>query len=262
MRKSIGLLCVSLLGTLGLARPCAAEQFDAGTAFKDVKLYFTAPVRWDARDWMYFGGTLLAIGASHALDDNVRTHFAIGERAVLDGKDPHSTRDALPAAALVAGTFAYAVLIDDEAGRVESYSMLEAAGLSSVTTMALKYVAGRERPNETTDENAWRNSGSSFPSLHASAAFAIGTVFAESGGDEYRWLRRFIGYGVAGATAYIRVHDNVHWLSDTVAGAAIGIATAHFVLNRREARAGGAGEVSVAPMQGGGVMVSYRVALR
>jgi membrane-associated phospholipid phosphatase len=39
---------------------------------------------------------------------------------------------------------------------------------------------------------------------------------------------------VAGATAYVRVKENVHWTSDTVAGAALGIATARFVLNRRE----------------------------
>jgi membrane-associated phospholipid phosphatase len=44
---------------------------------------------------------------------------------------------------------------------------------------------------------------------------------------------------VEGATGYVRVNENVHWLSDTVAGAALGIATARFLLNRQsvEARA-------------------------
>ena len=76
----------------------------------------------------------------------------------------------------------------------------------------------------------------SFPSVHVSAAFAIGTVFAESGNDEYRWIRRIIGYGIAAGTSYVRVRENVHWLSDTVAGSALGIATARFVLNRQEAQ--------------------------
>jgi membrane-associated phospholipid phosphatase len=79
----------------------------------------------------------------------------------------------------------------------------------------------------------WRQGSDSFPSVHASAAFAIGTVFAESGNDEYRWIRRILGYGIAAGTAYIRVRENVHWLSDTVAGSALGIATARFVLNRQ-----------------------------
>jgi membrane-associated phospholipid phosphatase len=90
--------------------------------------------------------------------------------------------------------------------------------------------------------------------LHTTAAFAIGTVFAESGGDEYRWARRFIGYGIAGGIAYTRLHDNQHWLSDTVAGAALGAATARFTLNRREARAH-RWDVSLMPAQGGGVML-------
>ena len=68
--------------------------------------------------------------------------------------------------------------------------------------------------------------------MHASAAFAIGTVFAESGDEEHRWLRRTLGYGIAGATAYARLHDNVHWFSDVVAGAAIGFSTARFVMHR------------------------------
>ncbi|MBS0397380.1 MAG: phosphatase PAP2 family protein [Proteobacteria bacterium] len=179
----------------------------------------------------------------------------------MDGKDPHSLRDAVPAAAIVAGTFAYAWWIDDERGAGETFSMLEAAGFSAVSTEVLKFAAGRKRPNETTNANDWRNSGSSFPSLHSSAAFAIGTVFAESGSDDYRWIRRFIGYGMAGATAYVRMKDNVHWLSDTIAGAAIGIATARFVLNRRGSSSS-AGQWPVSPGERGGLTLSYNVPLR
>jgi membrane-associated phospholipid phosphatase len=79
-------------------------------------------------------------------------------------------------------------------------------------------------------------------------------VFAESGNDEYRWIRRIIGYGVAGATAYVRVDENVHWLSDTVAGAALGIATAKFVLNRQDAQS--RGTVQFQPVKNGW-LISY-----
>jgi membrane-associated phospholipid phosphatase len=238
----------------------AAEQFDVHTVLEDAKLYVTAPVRWDENDWLSFGGTLLAIGASHALDGRVRDHFATGSKAILNGEDPNSLRQAIPAALIVAGTFAYATFEDDSEGRVETYIMLEAAGFSAATTEVLKLGAGRERPNETTDVNEWRAGGSSFPSLHVSAAFAIGTVLAESGNDEYRWIRRVIGYGIATATMYARLHDNVHWLSDTVAGAAIGISTAHFTMHRREQRDHG-GKWSFSPTEHGGAMLSYTVPL-
>ena len=240
------------------AAPACADGLGPGDFFHDAGLYFTAPLRWDEQDWMYFGGTLAAIGAAHAFDDNVRNHFA-GPHPVLNGQDPNSTRDAIPAAALFAGTWLVSTVIGDEFGKGESYTMIEAGIFSSVTVEGLKFAAERARPNSTLSANDWRAGGSSFPSLHASAAFAIGTVFAESGDDEYRWIRRFIGYGVAGATGYLRLHDNAHWLSDVVAGAAVGIATAHFSMNRRADRVEHLQglNLSVTPIMGGGLELNF-----
>lgn len=229
----IFLSCAMLLG-VAEATKCRADGVTVQSALEDTKLYFTSPLRWDEEDWLYFGGALVAIGASHEFDQRVRDHFATGSNAVLNGADKNSLRDALPAVGLIAGTGLYAAFIRDRDGYTETWSLLEAGLFSTVTSEALTYAAGRERPDATTSPNQWREGGDSFPSVHTSAAFAIGMVFAESGNDEYRWIRRIVGYGIAGATGYIRVRDNVHWLSDTVAGAALGIATARFVLNRRE----------------------------
>lgn len=266
MRKSI-LLISALIGFASLlasggchAEDLNAEEFTAKDVLQDAKLYVTAPLRWDVNDWVYFGGALAAVGAAHAFDGDVRRHFAVGGRAVLNGQDTNSVRDAIPAAAVVAGTWAVAALIGDHAGEIESYTMLEAAGFSLVTAEGLKFAAGRERPNETTHVNEWRDGGTSFPSVHATAAFAVGTVLAESGGDDYRWIRRIVGYGMATATAYARLHENVHWLSDTVAGAAVGIATARFAMNRREERAR-RWNLSVAPMAGGGTQLTWNMNL-
>jgi membrane-associated phospholipid phosphatase len=150
-----------------------------------------------------------------------------------------------------------AALLGDKDGYEEGRAMIEAGGLTVLSTTLLKYAAGRSRPDETSNVNDWRTSGSSFPSLHASAAFAVGTVFAESGNDSDRWMRRLIGYGVGLATSYARMHGDVHWFSDTVAGAALGIATAQFTMNHRdERRLNRAGEfsASVAPLPGGAML--------
>jgi membrane-associated phospholipid phosphatase len=95
--------------------------------------------------------------------------------------------------------------------------------------------------------------------MHVSTTFAVGTVLAESGSDRYRWLRRGIGYGLAGATAYARLDHNAHWLSDTVAGAALGIATAQFTIQRRDQHLHRSA-VMVIPMQGG-AMLTYSLRL-
>jgi membrane-associated phospholipid phosphatase len=211
----------------------ASDAFSAKEALEDTKQYFTAPLRWDGEDWIYFGATLAAVGVSHEFDTRARTHFA-GNTPLNGGQDKNSLRDALPSVAIIAGTAFAAGVARETEGYRETWELLEAGVFSTATGELLSLAAGRERPDATTSPNQWRQGGDAFPSVHVSAAFAIGTVFAESGNDEYRWIRRILGYGVAAGTGYLRMKENVHWLSDTVAGAALGIATARFVLNREE----------------------------
>lgn len=232
-RTLYSLACLLTLSILACT-PGNASPLDARAAVKDAGLYFTAPLRWDAQDWTWFGATALAIAAAHEYDDNVRAHF--GDTVATANKDPHSTRDWAPAAAMIGLTWASATLLDSRDGHEESKAMVEAAAFSAVTTEVLKLAAGRRRPFETHRVDDWRNSGNSFPSSHASLTFAIGTVLAESGNEDFRWVRRALGYGVASAVAYSRVHDGAHWLSDTVAGAALGIATGRFVTHRADER--------------------------
>lgn len=250
----------STLLLCGRPSPSRADDFTLGDVLTDTRQYFTAPLRWDESDWLFFGGSLTAIAVAHEFDGRVRAHFAPAGAAGLTAADTNSLRDAIPAASLVAGTWLLSKVTNDSFASTEAYTMVEAAGFSSVTAEALKYAAGRERPDQTTDPNDWRAAGSSFPSLHATAAFAIGTVFAESGNDDYRWFRRVVGYGMAGATAYLRVHGNQHWLSDTVAGAALGIASGRFATHRRLERAN-VWNLSFAPSPDGGLMMTFGMIL-
>ncbi|MEJ1962022.1 MAG: phosphatase PAP2 family protein [Gammaproteobacteria bacterium] len=246
----------SLLAGLVLTAPCSAESGlaqEAHDALEDTVRYFAAPLHWNEGNWFQFGASVAAIAAAHEFDDNVRNHF-VSSSTVLDGKDPHSSRDAIPVAAMLVGTWAFAALLQDRDGFEEGRTMLESGALAALSTSIFKFAAGRRRPNETTQVDDWRQSGSSFPSLHVSAAFAIGTVLAESGNDEYRWARRGIGYGLALATGYARLHDNAHWLSDTVAGAALGIATAQFTMNRNDDRRRQV-SLNVVPTDGGAILM-------
>jgi membrane-associated phospholipid phosphatase len=235
-----------------------ADDFTFGDLLSDAGSYFTAPLRWDGSDWMFFGGSVAAIAVAHDFDSRVRAHFAPAGAAGVTGSDTNSVRDAIPAASLVVGTWLVSEITNDSFANTEAYTMLEAAGFSTVSAEAFKFAAGRERPDQTTDSNEWRAGGSSFPSLHSTAAFAVGTVFAESGNDDYRWLRRVVGYGMASATAYLRLHDNQHWLSDTVAGAALGIATGRFSTHRRLQRAHD-WNLSVTPSEYGGIKLTFNM---
>jgi PAP2 superfamily len=245
--------------TLGIlvATPCAADPSSIRGAIEDTKLYFTAPLRWDEGDWLQFGGSLAAIGIAHEYDATVRDHFV--SDADVGSKDSNDLRDAAPLAAMVAGTWVAASLWDDQAGFKEGRVMLEAGALAALSTTLFKFAAGRSRPNETTQVDDWRSGGDSFPSMHVSTTFAVGTVLAESGSEDYRWLRRGIGYGLAAATAYGRLDSNAHWLSDTVAGAALGIATAQFAMQRRDQHPGRLA-LMVVPVEGG-LVLTYSLQL-
>jgi len=250
--KQIKPLCVvALLPFVGITSQALAD--DDHSLLDDARMYVTAPIRWDARDWLYAGGAVAAIIASHHYDDQVRDHFITPSP---DVHDKHSTRDALPAAAVLAGTWALSWAWDDPAGYREARNMVEASTFSLATAYVVKQVAHRDRPNVTADSNSWKH-GDSFPSLHVTFAAAIGGVLAESGGDDFRWPRRILGYGLIAGSAYMRLQHNQHWLSDTVAGTALGISTAHFVVNRNQPHFSES-SLSVLPIDGG-LVLNYSI---
>jgi hypothetical protein len=237
-----------------------AEAGRARRVAGDVKAYVLAPLHAERKQWVRFGAALGAVAFAYRFDEDVREHF---DSPVLPSGAKPDTRDgedAVPAALALGGTWLAASLIGADDGRREAGAMLEAAALSGAAAYALKKVAGRQRPYETLERGAFGEGGDGFPSLHTTAAFAIGTVLAESGSDRYRWVRRALGYGLAAGTAYARMDHDAHWLSDTVAGAALGIATARFVQKRREGDAA-RGRFGVEP-SATGVDFVYRVALR
>jgi hypothetical protein len=235
------------------------QQGRVAMVASDVKDYVTAPLHAGRPQWVRFGVAIGAIAIAHEYDDDVRDHFETVTAAAGTEPDTKDGADAAPAILALGGTWIAAAIGDNDDGRREAGAMLEAAAFSGVASYALKELTQRERPYATDDPNAWQEDGDAFPSMHTAAAFAIGTVMAESGNDRLRWLRRTVGYGLAVGTAYARMDHDAHWLSDTVAGAGLGIATARFVMKQRES--GDRGRVTFEPLRGG-VAVGYVVDLR
>ncbi len=97
------------------------------------------------------------------------------------------------------------------------------AGAAGVCAVALKRVLGRPRPSENpadSDDFFPFSSHDSFPSGHATVAFALAAaVDRETESDWVPW----VCYPAAALVAWSRVHDDDHWTSDVVAGAALGV---------------------------------------
>ena len=108
------------------------------------------------------------------------------------------------------------------------------AGLivAGFTTTSLKLIVGRRRPfggEEQYDFNPFSTSTDAWPSGHTTTAFAL----AASLSDEIGSTPVTIGlYSLATLTGWSRMNDNKHWLTDVVAGAAIGVTSAKLMNGR------------------------------
>ncbi len=95
----------------------------------------------------------------------------------------------------------------------------EAALNSLVMVEGLKYSLGRQRPFQGNGSGAFFQGGTSFPSEHAAAAWAVAGVLAH----EYPGpLTKVLAYGLAGAVSYSRVRGRQHFPSDVFVGGMMG----------------------------------------
>ena len=108
--------------------------------------------------------------------------------------------------------------------------------VSNIITVGIKAVAGRARPYADSvnarnfklfrgiREDAYR----SFPSGHATAAFAFASVVTAETSHWWpgaRWPVGILTYGTATLTGASRIYNDQHWASDVLTGAAIGTLT-------------------------------------
>jgi undecaprenyl-diphosphatase len=101
---------------------------------------------------------------------------------------------------------------------------LFADGASAAMTYGLKNIVNRPRPEGPTER-----SNSSFPSGHATGAFALATVFSH----QYPKLSIPL-YITATGVAISRIYLGRHYPSDVLAGAAIGFTTAKLTLHYKD----------------------------
>jgi len=117
------------------------------------------------------------------------------------------------------GIAAGAVAFGD--ARVQNIGIISLESVASAAALSItaKHIAGRARPDQDTGQwsKATDRSNASFPSNHATVAFAAVTPFAQE--YDAPWL-----YGVAAAGSLGRTAGRQHWVSDVVAGSLLGMA--------------------------------------
>jgi membrane-associated phospholipid phosphatase len=137
-----------------------------------------------------------------------------------------------------AGLYLLSFPTHNEHWRETGFLAGEAALDSLVTTEALKYSLGRERPYEGNGKGAFFSGGTSFPSEHATVAWSVAGVIAH----EYPGtLPSLFAYGMASAVSLSRVRSRQHFPSDVLVGSLLGYLTSQSIYRRRhDAEIGGA----------------------
>lgn len=179
--------------------------------------------RLTRRDAYYGLAAVAAVAVAYPFDEKTHRLWANqgGKRAETLADIGRNFGGPTPMIALAAAGLGAWAFHDRE--RLSSIGRV-AVGMASaqLVTTGLKYVVGRYRPSQSPDDHARFKPFSghvSFPSGHTTTAFALASgISTEVGGGWVPW----VAYPLATLTAWSRVHDDQHWLSDVVAGGFIG----------------------------------------
>lgn len=152
------------------------------------------------------------------------------DEAVFDAAELFGAWEvALPA--YVTGAVGAGALIGGSEGARRGLAALAGTAAASAANEALNRAVGRARPS-------WEEGAFSFDAFRGHASFPSGHtafVFAAAAGLDAvteGWIPAAAGYGVASLTGVSRVYHDRHWLTDVVAGAALGTAVSHVVARR------------------------------
>jgi membrane-associated phospholipid phosphatase len=128
-----------------------------------------------------------------------------------------------------AGMYLMSFPTHNEHWRETGFLAGEAAIDSLIPLEVMKYSLGRERPYQRNGSGSFFLGGTSFPSEHATAAWAIAGVIAH----EYPGpIPKLVSYGLASAVSFARVHAGQHFPSDVLVGGMLGYLIAQSVYSR------------------------------
>jgi membrane-associated phospholipid phosphatase len=195
-----------------------------GVTPADVRQHPPVPHLFTGRDLMYWGGAAALLTVA-VFNDRWLTDEAVANENTFVRRFAHTAQPlgnfvyVLPASGL---TYGFGRMIHHPVLARRAARVALTVSIANVVGAVFKEGLGRERPNESPDNSHSFKPFShhdSFPSGHAATAFAAAVALdRETAG---RWVP-YVVYPAATAVAWSRVHDDKHWTSDVVGGAALG----------------------------------------
>lgn len=265
-------LCVGMLiGLISLPISAAAAETGLTSAYlegylTDAQSLFLSPLEWEQEDWLkatlVAGTTWILMQNDEEIQDyfqEERSNFSDDLAQLLENfGDP---KVLIPALVLFYG---YGKSTGDSRAQTAALYSLEGVTIAGGLTCGIKVLTHRARPYTGNGSAEWGGLSSSlsdknlsFPSFHATAAFATAKVFATVY-EDITWVP-YMAYSLATGVALSRVNDNVHWSSDVFLGSVLGWYTAKTIMNNHLGEAKSA--LTLLPFgtkTGWGLAVNYR----
>jgi membrane-associated phospholipid phosphatase len=186
-----------------------------------------SPIHWKGKDLLLFGGAVAATGLVVVLlDHGTREWVEDHQKTIITKPSLFITHlgEAPFLLGLSAVLYAGGEAFHNDGLRKTALLSFESFCINGIVVNGMKYILARDRPlsGEGFESFHWfsfRNGQHSFPSGHASSAFAVAAVIAGQSDD---FLVGAVSYGLASLVALSRVNNNEHWFSDVVGGSIIG----------------------------------------
>jgi membrane-associated phospholipid phosphatase len=177
--------------------------------------------------WQKAASLVVITGTLMATTDQNAAHYYDRHHRARVNDVMHGVSDVLSPPALAgysAAVWAAGQLVPNNELSRTGFKLGEAVAFSSVIAGGIKVIAGSPRPFTGADANdfsgwSWHDDHHSFPSGHATAAFAAAARVIS---PQLTSLQRLGAYGAASLVADARVYQFDHWLSDVVFGAGLG----------------------------------------
>jgi len=200
----------------------------------------TSPARWEKKDYLVLSAVLGTGAILYLFDEDIYSWLQ-------EKKNPSSEDfsnivsnfgNGLFLGGVITSLYSIGEFSNKPSLRKTALLSMESWLTSGAVVLSLKFLIGRARPytREGSTEFQPFSRGSShysFPSGHATSAFAVASVIAEQSNSKFVDI---LVYSLASLAAVSRVHDRKHWPSDVFIGSALGYAVGKAICRLNSSR--------------------------
>jgi hypothetical protein len=186
----------------------------------DQKELWTSPFRMKKKDLFWWIGIPAATAALIITDHDTINTFENSKGQITWGNHISNIGASYTLIPLVFGFYGYGVLKDEPKSREVGVLGAQALLDSLIIVEILKPIAGRNRPNSTSDAGHFFQGGASFPSGHSIESWSLASVIAHEYGRNK--IVPVIAYGLATVVSVSRFAAQQHYASDIFLGGAMG----------------------------------------